>query len=89
MDRILRYIVKDLCNPSAASALMDEVERCHDFLRTNPGMYEACKDYKLSLQGFRKVAIKNYLLIYRIHEEQKTVNIVRYIYSARDYTKLL
>lgn len=36
-----------------------------------------------------KIPIKNYLLVYKIVEEDKTVNILRLFYGAQDYLELI
>jgi toxin ParE1/3/4 len=37
----------------------------------------------------RKATIKNYVLIYKVHEDTKAVIIHRFFYIAQDYVKLI
>lgn len=52
-------------------------------------MYVKCQDMRLEKEGYRKVLIKNYVLVYKINEDSKTVNILRFFYGAQDYVKLI
>ncbi len=89
LDNIVSYIAVQLANPKAAGDFLDEVNACYGFLKSNPMMYEKCQDKRLTKEGYRKAVIKNYILVYKINEATKTVNIMRYFYGAQDYTKLI
>jgi len=52
-------------------------------------MYALCEDVRLHEKGYRKVVIKNYLVFYRFDEAVKTVYVIRVVFGARDYEKLL
>lgn len=88
LDRIVSYIVVQLSNSKAAGDFLDEVTACYGFLKSTPMMYERCQDRRLGEEGYRKAVIKNYVLVYKISEESKTVSIMRFFYGAQDYTKL-
>lgn len=89
LDRIVSYIVVQLSNSKAAGDFLDEVTACYGFLKSTPMMYERCQDRRLGEERYRKAVIKNYVLVYKISEESKTVSIMRFFYSAQDYTKLI
>ena len=89
LDRIVSYIAVNLASPMAATNFLDEVEKCYDYLKHNPYMYAKCQNMRLEKEGYRKIPIKNYLLIYKIVEEYKTINILRFFYGAQDYLKLI
>jgi len=89
LDSIVSYIAVQLANPMAASGFLDEVEKCYDYLKGNPMMYEKCQDKRLVKDGYRRAMIKNYLLVYKINEDLQTVGILRFFYSAQDYVKLI
>ena len=40
-------------------------------------------------EGYRKALIKNYILFFKVFEDEKKVIVYRSIYGARDYQKLL
>ena len=89
LDEILNYMVKELDNPSAAADFLDEVGLRYENLAKMPQMYERCYDMRLKTLGYRRVTIKNYVMIYKIAEGLKTVFILRFFYGGRDYEKLL
>lgn len=86
-DTIVKYIAIQLGNPTAATNLLDEVEKCYGNLQNNPFIYERCHDPRLEKEGYRKAIIRNYVLIYKINETDKTVTIYRFFYGAQDYIK--
>ncbi|MBN1468550.1 MAG: type II toxin-antitoxin system RelE/ParE family toxin [Fusobacteriaceae bacterium] len=87
LGTIVSYIVEELSNPIAASNFLDEVDKCYNYLKTNPLMYEKCQDKRLWKEGYRKVFIKKYVLLYKIDEDSKVVSIMRFFYGAQDYIK--
>jgi plasmid stabilization system protein ParE len=89
LDSIVSYIACELANPDAAGDFLDEVSACYRNLKNNPMMYEKCRDNRLEAEGYRKALIKNYIAVYKINEETKTVCILRFFYGARDYIKLI
>ena len=89
LDKLVSYIAVQLANPKAAGDFLDEVTTCYNFLKNNPMMYEQCQDKRLGKEGCRKAVIKNYLLVYKVNEVSQTVSIMRFFYSAQDYSKLI
>ena len=89
LNGILEYIAVSLSNPTAAAAFADEVEKCYAGLEHMPLMYEQCQDVQLRALGYRKALIKNYLLIYKVDEAEKTVYILRFFYSRQNYVELI
>lgn len=89
LDNIVSYIAVQLANPIAATKFLDEVEKCYGCLKSNPLMYERCYDALLEKEGYHKVTIKNYVLVYKVEEAARTVIIHRFFYGAQDYVKLI
>ena len=89
LDEILSYIAVDLHNITAAAAFADEVEKCYGYLEHTPLMYEMCRDMRLRAMGYRKAVIQQYVMIYKVSEEAKTVSIVRFFYGRMNYAELL
>ena len=89
LDRIISYIAVELANSRAASDFLEEVDKCYSNLIINPLMYAKCHDKRLEKEGYRKVLIKNYVLVYKINEASKTVSILRFFYGAQDYVNLI
>ena len=65
----LEYIAHELENPQAATKLADGIERCYADLERFPAAHELCRDPGLARIGYRRYAVGNYLVIFRIAEE--------------------
>lgn len=89
LEEILDYILRELSNPSAAADLLAEIESCYSNLEKMPEMYERCCDTRLKAMGYRRITVKNYVIIYKVMESIKTVYIMRCFYGGRDYEKLI
>jgi plasmid stabilization system protein ParE len=89
LDKIVSYISIELSNPMAVSSFLDELEKCYSHLKTSPYMYEKCLNKRLNSQGYRRALIKKYLLIYKIDDDLKIVNILRFFYGSQDYIKFI
>ncbi len=89
LDAVIAYIVLSLENKTAAANLLDAIERSCGDLERMPLMYEACHDPYLKELGYRKAGIRNYIMVYKVDEERKTVNILRLFHGRQDYEKLI
>ncbi len=89
LDAVIGYIALSLENRIAAASLLDAVEKSYDGIERMPLMYEACHDPHLKELGYRKAAIRNYIMIYRADEGAKTVYILRMFHGRQDYEKLI
>lgn len=89
LDAIIGYIMTELCNPSAALSLVDEVERHYGLLIDNPYIYGECRQPLLQRSRFRKAVIGGYLMIYRVDDVGKTIYIERFFSDMQDYTDKL
>jgi len=89
LDGIITYMIQKLSAPKAATDFLNELDKSYEYLKSNPFMYEYCRDKYFEEKGYRKVVIKNYLLIYRIDDSIKTVFISRFFHGAQNYEKLI
>ena len=89
LSNIVDPIVYSLENPSAAATLLDEVEACYDTLERHPMIFEACYVPYLKSLGYRKAGIRNYIMIYKVHEPTKTVSVMIFFNGRQDYEKLI
>jgi toxin ParE1/3/4 len=89
IDNIVHYIAVELVNPAAAAGFLNDVEKSYHIVVSNPYMYSLCHDARLSREGYRKIVIKNYIILYRIDDETKAVFIVRIIYGGRNYVDFI
>jgi toxin ParE1/3/4 len=86
---ILRYLIHDLKSPAAASHFLDAIEETVQGLSTMPYRFELVRDDTLRQQGYRRCLVKNYLLFYKVFEQEKIVQIYRVIYARRIWERLL
>jgi addiction module RelE/StbE family toxin len=89
MHKIYEYISSQLTAPMASENLMNDIEEKTRLLILMPYAYPFVADEKLKRQGYRKVVIKNYLILYIADEQAKLVTIMRVLYGGRNYTELL
>lgn len=89
LDAAIGYIALSLENKTAAVSLLNAIEQCYDGIERMPLMYEACHDPRLRELGYRKVVIRNYIMIYQVDKDRETVNILRFFHGRQDYEKLI
>jgi len=85
----VKYISNSLKNPIAANNLLDEIERHENILGETPSIYPYVNDEYLSEKGLKYVVIKNYLMFFTIDENNKIVNVIRFLYGRRDWKNIL
>lgn len=83
------YIEFVLKNPSAAEALLEEVESKINDLSMFPQKYAVVDDAILASWCIRFTVIKNYLAFYLIDEHSNTIYIVRFLYEKSDWASIL
>lgn len=89
LEHILRYLATTLANPTAASALADAIEECYSSLEAMPLLYPLCRDARLRRLGYRKAGIKNYIMVYKVQEASRSVQILRFFHGRQDYERLI
>ena len=85
----LKYITFELENPQAAANLADGIEKCYTELEEFPTAHELCRDSVLARAGYRKYAVGNYLVIFRIVEEMQEVRILHIFHALQNYPEIL
>ena len=89
LNRAVDYIDHILLNPPAADDLLTEVEETIADLAAFPEKYAFVADPVLSAWGVRFFAVNNYLVFYVVSEEEKRVNIVRFLHSKQNWISIL
>lgn len=89
MVHAANYIEFVLKNPQAADHLLDEAERQIKTLSQFPMKHPTVDDKILCSWGVRFMTVENYLAFYTILEEEKQVNIVRFLYAKSDWRSIL
>lgn len=89
LDAVASYIKLKLCNISASDRIIENFFGEGDSLASFPTRYPLCNDAFLRAWGIRFVPVNNYLLFYIVREDEKTVYVLRFLYSRRDWQKIL
>jgi len=87
LGELFEYIFLTLSAPQAAEKLLAEIERQIRDLTNHPFMCPLCLESPMHTLGYRKLTVKNYIVIYGVNESEKTVNIVRIFYGRQDYAR--
>lgn len=85
MNRIYEYITEDLYAENAAKDLMEIVENKIQRLKYSPKIHTEINKIDELERNYRKIIIKNYIILYTINEENKTVFIAHMYYSGINY----
>ena len=89
MTDIVRYISHELLNPTAADALADEMIEAAERLCDHSYINAVHPTIKPLKHEYRKLLVKNYIMLYWVDEHEKLITIARVIYARRDYEKRL
>ena len=83
------YIAAKLGNKAAALDLLNESDNTIKSLSEFPYRNALVEDEFLASIGIRIQSVKNYLIFYLIREDTKTISILRYLYSRRNWIDIL
>ena len=83
------YIKYNLQEPVIAKKLIAKIREEINKLKDNPTIYSNIKDEIIKKREIRKVKINNYIVFYRVEENDKIVEIVRIMYVRRNWAKIL
>ena len=85
MDSIYNYISKKLYAPNSARRLMAQVEEEIQSLEYMPQKYAVIKRFPEIDMEYRRIVIKNFVVIYTISEKEKIIYIVHMYYGRSNY----
>ena len=86
---IVRYIAKELREPSTAEQMLDRIDEAVASLEIMPEKYALVADEYLASCGIRMVVVKKYLIFYTVEHSKSEVNISRVLYGKRNWIELL
>jgi len=86
---IIRYIAADLSSPQTAESMQATIETALESLRTSPKIHPYVQDEALAFAGLRKLIIKSYIAFYTVDNKSKSVDVVRILYSRRDWQHII
>lgn len=79
-----KYISRNLYSKSGAIKLMNKIENCLFQITLFPRAFS-----KIINIQYRKAIVKKYIIIYKIHEKKKEVQIVHIFNSRSNYVEKL
>ena len=88
MDAAL-YIAAELSSPDAAENLLTAVDEQVDKLSSHPYRHPVYPALYAMKHEIRFFPVKNYLVFYVVKEEQKTVEIWRFLHQRQNVNKRL
>ena len=89
MVEIAGYVAQALHNPAAAEHLAVELVEAADTLSAFPYANPVYLPIRPLLHEYRKLLVRNHLLLYWVDEGAKQVTIARVLYARRNYGELL
>ena len=89
LKAIYEYIAFELSVPNTASKQVERIMDSVKALDRMPFMHPVYPEEPLKSREIRFFPIDNYLVWYQPKEKEKSVNIVRIMYSGRDPSKII
>ena len=89
MEAIYKHIADVLLEPQTALNMIDLLEESIAKLLHMPHSRPVVTDARLSLEGYRKLVVKNYIVFFTIDNKENVVNIERVLYGRRDWIQIL
>ena len=84
LDSIYSYIAIEKQSPANAKCQTDRIKNAVMNLAFFPQSHQIRQEGRYANQGYRQLLVDNYLIIFRIHEEEKTVYVVTVQYQGRN-----
>lgn len=84
LDDIFEYIALEKLSPENAKGQTDRIKKKLKTLETFPQAHQERMEGRYAGKNYRQLIIDNYIAIYRIDEETKTVHIVTIQYQGRN-----
>lgn len=84
LDDIFEYIALEKLSPENAKGQTDRIKKKLKTLETFPQAHQERMEGRYAGKNYRQLIIDNYITIYRIDEETKTVHIVTIQYQGRN-----
>ena len=85
LDKACNYIRQNLFANMACNTMLEKIIEVIDTLECSPFMYSKITRYNSLDKEYRKVIIKNYVIIYFVDEEEKKVYLDHIFYTKSNY----
>ena len=89
IEGIADYIANVLLEPETAAKLIGRLKTAVKSLEAMPERHPLAADAYLALRGIRTIRVDNYCAFYTVNRAERTVNIIRVIYTKRAWEKLV
>ena len=89
LSELRNYIANVLRSPETARSYLHHLRKEIGSLSEMPARIKAVDEEPWHSRGIRKLIVKNFLVYFRIVEEEKTVYILNVIYARRDQLRIL
>jgi len=83
------YVSKELLEPETAKKVISKIAKGVYTLEDMPLRNALVSDERLAYKGIRKIIVDNYLILYIVNEDTKTVTIIRILYCKRNWINLV
>ena len=85
LDGIYKYIAENLKVPETALKLVTEIENAILSLDEMPQRGAERRIGVYANKGYRQIFVKNYTVVYRVDEKEKTVIVITVRYSPSEF----
>ena len=85
INKIYEYILYELDSRNAAKKLMEEIENKVQSLKYSPKIHSVISKVDELKRQYRRIVVKNYIILYTIDEEKREVFISHIYFGGRDY----
>ena len=89
LANIYSYILINSLEPSIAGNLVKEIKNAIESLNILPLRHEQLETSVTEFKDIRKLLVKNYIVLYQVNKDIKTVQIVRIVSCKRDHKKVM
>jgi addiction module RelE/StbE family toxin len=89
INRIYDYILYDLNAEKAAKQLMQKVEAVIQELKYSPKIYVRIDKLDGVKRRYRRIVIRNFVILYTVDEDSNIVYVAHMYYSGRNYLDLI
>ena len=86
---IIKYIKVNLKQTNIAVDLSNKIKEKIKLISENPKIYSFINDKYISKFYIRKAVVDNYLIFYKVLENDEVVQIVRIMYGRRNWINIL
>lgn len=89
LRNIYEYIAYSLHEPGTAARMSNAIMDAVDSLQEFPARHKIYEYEPWKSVGLRTFPVKNYMILYAIHEDEKAVTVIRIMYGGRDIRRQL